>query len=312
MLFKSIETVLVIFILLGTGWFMSFKGWLTKESKPFLTKLIVNIAVPAVTITNFFENFPREMLYTSWKFMVIPLITMLISYYISFLITKIIKIHRLRRGSFIAMCTVSNSIFVGLPISLGLFGEVSLPYVIFYYIVNSFVFWGICNPKIREDVEGKAGSILESIKKIFTVPLIAVIVSGTLLYFNFSPPSLVMKTAKYLGSMVTPISSILVGRIIFEMNFKEIEIDLSIILLIIMRFIFGPAIMFFASKISDLPEIATQVFTIQAAMPVMMQTTVVAESYGADSKYVATALSITTFLSLISIPVYMWIMPILW
>lgn len=237
MLFKSIETVLVIFILLGTGWFMSYKGWLTKEDKPFLTKLIVNIAVPSVTITNFFESFPREMLYTSWKFMLIPFITMMISYYASFIIAKIIKIKRLRRGSFIAMCTVSNSIFVGLPISLGLFGEVSLPYVIFYYVVNSFVFWGICNPKIREDVEGKAGDFLSSMKKVLSIPLIAVLISSVLLLFNYTPPSLVMKTAKYLGSTVTPISSILVGRIIYEMNFKEIEIDLSLILLVFMRFV---------------------------------------------------------------------------
>jgi predicted permease len=48
-----------------------------------------------------------------------------------------------------------------------------------------------------------------------------------------------------------------------------------------------------------------QVFVIQAAMPAMTQTPILAEAYKADSEYAGLGTSLTTLLSLISIPVYM-------
>ena len=312
MILNSIETVLVILLLMSVGFFVSWKGWYLEEHKSLITKLIVNISIPAVTITNFFDSFPREMLFSSGKMLVLPLTTMLISFFLGILLSKILNIDKLRRGSFIAMCTLSNSIFIGLPVSLGLFGEVSIPYVMFYYIVNTIVFWTLCSPKMREDGEGKAGSVMETIKKIFTVPLITVLICMFLLLINFEPPSLILSTAKYLGSMSTPLSLIFVGGIIYEIGLKNIKMDVSIGVIMLMRFIVAPSIMFFICKAAGIEEIATQVFTIQTAMPVMIQTVVVAETYKVDSEYVATAVSITTLASLVVIPIYMILMPKFW
>ena len=44
-------------------------------------------------------------------------------------------------------------------------------------------------------------------------------------------------------------------------------------------------------------------------MPVMIQTVTVSETYNADSQYVATAVTITTLVSLVFIPLYMILMP---
>ena len=133
-----------------------------------------------------------------------------------------------------------------------------------------------------------------------------------LLLINFEPPSLILSTAKYLGSMSTPLSLIFVGGIIYEIGLKNIKMDVSIGVIMLMRFIVAPSIMFFICKAAGIEEIATQVFTIQTAMPVMIQTVVVAETYKVDSEYVATAVSITTLASLVVIPIYMILMPKFW
>ena len=307
----SIQAALIILLLLFVGWFMSWKKWMLKEHKPFLTKLIVNIAIPSMVIVNYFDLFSREMLFSSTIMLLSPLITILVSYFVASILAFIIKIDNSRRGSFITMCSVSNSLFIGLPVCQSLFGDVSIPYAMFYYMVNTIMFWGIFNPKIREDGQGKGKDFRGVFKRIINPPLITIIVCSILLIVGFRPPVIILKTTRYLGSMATPLSLILAGKVMHETGFKNLKFDLSIILIMMMRFLVAPIIAFFVSKGMKLEELVTQVFTIQASMPVMILTAVSAEAYGADSGYVASAVSITTIGSLMFIPIYMSLMQML-
>lgn len=307
----SIQAALIILMLLFVGWFMSWKKWMLKEHKPFVIKLIVNIAIPSMAIVNYFDSFSREMLLNSAIMLLAPLITISMSYFIASILAFIIKIDNKRKGSFITMCSVSNSIFIGLPVCQSLFGDVSIPYVMFYYMVNTIMFWGIFNPKIREDGQGKSEGFKETILRIINPPLITIIVCSILLIVGLRPPIIILKTTRYLGAMTTPLSLILAGKVMHETGFKNIRFDLSIILIMMMRFVIAPFIAFFISKGMKLEGLVTQVFTIQASMPVMTLTTVSAEAYGADSGYVASAVSITTIGSLIFIPIYMSLMQML-
>lgn len=308
MFYRSVETVFVMIILIGIGWIMSYKGWVSDDVKSFLSKVIIKVCIPALAITNFFDSFPKEMLILSTNYIAIALVSMMVLLIISKILSYILKIEPIKTGSFISMSTVSNSMFFGLPITLSLFGDVSLPYILFYYIANTLVFWGICSPMIAKDGGISNDGRFKNLKNILNIPLLTVIIAGVLLYFNFSPPTIVLKVAKYFSNLVTPLASIVVGKIIYDIDFKRYKFDKSILMIIFMRFVISPAIMFTITRIFKLPVLVSQVLTIQAAMPVMMQTTIVSETYKTDSKYVATALSITTILSLFFIPLYILIM----
>lgn len=308
MFLKSLESTFILIILIFAGWIMSKIGWINDDVKSFLSKVTVKVGIPALTITNFFENFSNEMLISSFKFVGIALLSMTILIIISKIISKIMKIEPIKSGSFVSMSSVSNSMFFGLPICLSLFGEISIPYILFYYIANTVIFWGVLSPMIAKDGNNKVNNILQNLKNIFNIPLITVIVSGILLYFNFKPPSIVLKTAKYFSSLVTPLASMVVGKIIYDMDLSKYKLDKSVFTVVFMRFIVSPFIMYIITRFFNMPILATQVFIIQSAMPVMMQTTIVSELYNIDSKYVAASLSITTLLSLLTIPFYMLIM----
>ncbi|MBZ2174024.1 AEC family transporter [Schnuerera sp. xch1] len=308
MFLKSVESIFILIILICVGWVMSKIGWINDDVKSFLNKVTVKVGVPALTVTNFFKNFSNQMLISSFKFVGIALLSIIILIIISKVISKIMKIELMKSGSFVSMSSVSNSMFFGLPICLSLFGEISIPYVLFYYIANTIIFWGILSPMIARDGNKKVNNISQNLQNIFNIPLITVIVSGILLYFNFEPPSIVLKTTKYFSSLVTPLASIIVGKIIYDIDFSKYKLDKSIFTVVFMRLIVSPSIMYIITRFFNLPVLAIQVFIIQSAMPVMMQTTIVSELYKTDSKYVATSLSITTLLSLFTIPFYILIM----
>ncbi len=308
MFLRSVESTFILIILISVGWILSKIGWINDDVKSFLNKLAVKIGVPALTITNFFENFSKEMIISSYKFVGIAVLSMIVLIIITKGLSKMMKIEAIKSGSFVSMCSASNSMFFGLPICLSLFGEISIPYILFYYVANTVIFWGILSPMIAKDGNNRVDNIFQNLKNIFNIPLITVILSGILLYFNLKPPVIVLKTAKYFSSLVTPLACMVVGKIIYDMELKNYKLDRSVYTVIFMRFIISPFVMYTITRFFDMPILAKQVFILQSAMPVMMQTTIVSELYNTDSKYVAVSLSLTTLLSLFTIPIYMFIM----
>lgn len=96
---------------------------------------------------------------------------MIITLLLGFIFAKLLKPEAKRRGGFIAMCAFSNSVFVGLPMNTGLFGDEAVPYVMCFYIVNTTLFWTIGNYLISRSGEGeKRGGILHNLKKLFPHP----------------------------------------------------------------------------------------------------------------------------------------------
>jgi predicted permease len=71
------------------------------------------------------------------------------------------------------------------------------------------------------------------------------------------------------------------------------------------RFLVTPFLIFLIMRGRDLPLLMKQVFLITSAMPAMTQTPILAEAYGADSEYAGIGTSLTTVLSMITIPIYM-------
>lgn len=308
MFLRSVESTFILIALISAGWILSKIGWINEDVKSFLNKVTVKVGVPALTISNFFDNFSKEILISSFKYVGIAMLSMIILILITKVIASIMKIEPTKAGSFISMSSVSNSMFFGLPICLSLFGEASIPYILFYYVGNTIIFWGVLSPMIAKDGDNKVHNPLENLKNILNLPLVTLILSGILLYFDLRPPTIVLKISKYFSSLVTPLASMVVGKIIYDMELKKYKLDRSVYTIIFMRFIASPFIMYIITRIFNMPVLAAQVFIIQAAMPVMMQTTIVSELYKADSKYVAVSLSITTLLSLFTIPFYMLIM----
>lgn len=304
---NAVETIVFMFALIFTGWILSHIGWLKEENKEFLTKLVVGVSVPALVVNNFFTSFDRDLLASSLGLVLIAGLSILIILAISLGLASLLKLEADRKAPFVTMSAVSNSIFFGLPVCLGLFGDSSLPFILFYYLANTIIFWAICAPMIMasKDKETKRGT---NLKKILNPPLITILISALLLYINFSPPRLVLKIADSLSSFVTPLASLVIGRVIYEMDLKKLKIDLSTGLVLVFRFILAPGLMHLTGKGLGMGGLALQVFTIQAAMPVMTQALLVTELAQADSEYVATNIFLSTILSLVFIPLYMVLM----
>lgn len=123
-------------------------------------------------------------------------------------------------------------------------------------------------------------------------------------------PNFLLDTVTYLANMSTPLSLIFIGGVLYEVGFSNIKIERDDILVILLRFIISPIIMFYLAKKANFSPLTIQVLTLQAGMPPMTQLGVIASSHKhSDEEFLMTNISLLTILSLIFIPIYIVLMP---
>ena len=134
---NAVSAVVVLLMLMAVGYFMGTKGWMKAEEKKFLSKYIINIAVPCNCINGLLNNLDQSMLAQAGLMLVSAIIGVVITILLGMGLATLLRLPKNRWGVFAAMVGVSNTLFVGLPLSTQLFGDVCVPYVMIYYLANT-------------------------------------------------------------------------------------------------------------------------------------------------------------------------------
>ena len=306
----SLEAILPILFMILVGYFMSRAGWIDDRFGNAITKYLLNIALPCYMIWNLVGSFDRSKFLSLIGGIAIPALSMGIAYLLSIFVSNLIKVPRSHRGIFRSIFFCSNTIFVGLPINLELFGQQSVPYVLLYYIVNTTYFWTIGNYEICSDGTCSQNASFfsrETAKKIFTPALLGFLVGILLIILKVKLPNFVMDTLDYLGFPTTPFALIFIGLVISSVHFSQLKFDKEILILLAARFVLSPALVILLLHFIPVPALMAKVFIIQAAMPAMTNTSIVAKGCGADYHYASVATVVTTLACILAIPLLMTI-----
>lgn len=302
----ALGSVLSIVIMIAVGYFLTQKKWIDEEITKVFAKLVTNIGLPTMMLHNLMINFNKEKLLDAGKGLFVPFASIAISYLCAKVFCRIFKVRKGRQGIFQSIFFVSNTIYMGLPINLALFGEESVPYVLLYYIANTTFFWTIGVYEISKDgTVGEAKLFSKgTLKRILSPPLLGFLSAIVLILLGINLPSFVLDSCKYLGNITTPLSMIFIGNTIYSVDLKGIKVDKDMIGALLGRFLISPILVFIIILFYPLPSLMQNVFIIQAAMPAMTNTAIMSRMYDADYKYAAVMVTISTLLSIIVIPIY--------
>ncbi|NOW03073.1 AEC family transporter [Clostridium beijerinckii] len=306
-IFNALGSVFSIALMISTGFFLSHKGWFDEKTSKLFSRLVCNLAIPCLMISQFTESFDKEKLLSLGGGLFAPFTSMAIGYIIAVIVSKAIKVEKKRIGTFRSMFFVSNSIFIGLPVNMALFGEKSIPNVLLYYIANTTFFWTLGVYGISRDGDSTNANIFsfDTIKRIMSPPLLSFTFAVLLILLDIHLPKFVLDTCKYFGNLTTPLAMLFIGITIHSVNFKEFRFSWDMLAIILGRFIISPILILLLCNFANTPLLMKEVFVIQAAMPVMTNTAIVSKRYNADYEYATVNTIITTILSLIVIPIYM-------
>ena len=307
---ETIQSVLSILLMIGIGVFAAWKMGFDEQNSAGLSKLVIGVTLPAFMIANISVNYSSDSLIAMAPGLAVPFATLGICYVLGTCAARLIDLPLRQRGTFTSMFALSNTIFIGLPVNLMLFGAKSTPYVLLFYIANTVLFWTIGVYGISGDGNRKSARIFsrENLKRVFSPPLSSFLFAVVCVLAGIELPPLVVSVCHTVGSSTTPLSMIFIGIVLYAVDWKSIRLDKSLVTLIAARFILAPAVLVAICRFVPLPLLMKQVFVIQASMPIMTQTAIIARNYDADYQYAAVMTSVTTLISLVTIPMYMALM----
>lgn len=306
---NAISSVASILAVIAIGFVLAKRGWFPGDFPRLLSRLVVDVSLPALMVTSLGSQIDPDAIATYGIGAVVPFLLIGGMYALSFLFCRALAIPSGTRGVFRSVFTFSNSIFLGMPVNIAIFGAEAAQYVVFYYLSNTLLFWTIGIYGIRKDSGGEADSdgalfTAADLSHILSPALLAVAFSIALKFLGVGLPAPLVQTLTYLGNLTTPLSMLFIGTVIAGVGLRSLALNRTIVLLAVMRFAVLPAAMILAVRFLPVPTLMKQVFVLEAAMPVMTQTAIAAKAYGSNDRFASIMITVTTACSIIVIPFY--------
>ena len=303
----SLESIVPIIALIVLGYFLQVKGWFHNDFGNDLSKLIMNVAMPVSIFVSVLKYLTLEKLMSLSGGLIYTFVAFALGYIVAFLSVKVLKVAPGRRGTVINTFVNANTIFIGLPLNIALFGDDALAYFLIYYITNTISTWTLGVFLMTSDSkDGKKKQESKfNWKKLLPAPLLGFIVSVVFLVINISLPSYVSNTLSYIGGLTTPLSLIYIGIVLAKAGIKTIHFDKDSILALVGRFILSPLLMFLVIKWMA-PQMATaeyQTFMIQSATPALAVLPILANQGDGDVEFSTNIVTLSTILFVIVIPI---------
>ena len=148
------------------------------------------------------------------------------------------------KSTFINTFANANTIFIGMPLNLALFGPQGESAFLAYYVLNTLSTWAFGSFLITGDPT-EAGSLQErnpksTLKQVLSPPLLAFFAALLLILGNVGIPVAVLTTTQYLGSLVTPLALLYIGIVLYHAGLASLRMDRDTALALVGKFAVAP------------------------------------------------------------------------
>ena len=306
----SIQSVLTIVLLIAVGYVLRRQGRFDDQFGKTISDLLMKIALPASIFISVLQRLTLNKLVSLSSGLVYGFGAVILGYLIAFLLVWLLKVRPGRRGTFINMFVNANTIFIGLPLNLALFGDKAVPYFLMYYVGAFIMAW---DDPTQEKAEKSGASF--NWKKLLPAPLVGFLVALVFLllkipFIHVGWLGFAVNTLDYVGSLVTPLSLIYIGIILADAGLKAIRFDRDTIVALIGRFVIAPALITGLILLGmhagfNVPGLEAQTLIIQAAAPGLAVLPILATEAHADVEYATNVVTTSTVLFVVVVPILM-------
>lgn len=303
----SITSIIPIIAIIVLGYILQVKGWFGDAFGPNLSRLIMNVALPASIFVSVMKYLTLDKLISLSGGLLYTFVAFILGYIVAYIAVVVFKVRPGRRGTMINTFVNANTIFIGLPLNVALFGDQALPYFLIYYITNTISTWTLGVYLMTSD--SKSGQSKETSKfdwkKLLPAPLVGFLVDLLFLILRISIPDFATNTLTYVGNIVTPLSLIYIGIVLAKAGLKTITFDKDTIVTLAGRFILAPLIMllvltFFAP---NMETVEFKTFMIQSATPALAVLPILANQGKGDVEFSTNVVTLSTVLFIVVIPI---------
>ena len=291
------QQMLIIFILIMTGYVVYKKGIIQEEASRGISALVVNVCNPAILIRSAFE---RDASVTAEKIGMAVLGAAFmygILILVSMILPKLIGTEKKWRNHYALMCLFGNTGFIGIPLVSAVLGSQSLIYVA---IVNAFFNLLFYTYGLRlADTRSGRGIRFKDFLNVGNASIVI-----TILLFVFQPPlpAVVTSAVNYMADTTTFLAMVVIGISLARTDLREMLTRWKMYLFIAIRFLVVPVAVGLLLRLFITDATVYGPIVLLASVPVANLPLMRVEELGGDTRVLSCGIILSTVLSLITIP----------
>ena len=309
-----INNIAAVFLIMGVGFAANKVGMLPEKANDYLSPLLIKITTPCLVLASIASREVEEGMWTDvFKALACYALYFVVFCFLGWLLC--VKIMRIKGdedcGVYMMLFATINSGFIGLPITLTIFGEDHLFYMVFFQMVLTLYMFG---PGILQMHYGdkKSGGGTSMLKSILSPVIIAAIIGIILLALGIELPEMIYKSLDTIGSATTPISMIVIGIQLGSSNFKGILKNGRLISLSALKMVLTPLITFLLVNWLPVNNMIKLVAVFGASFPSAVATAPIAKMEGKNTQLASEGVALTTLMSIVTMPVTAYLVSMLY
>ncbi len=210
------------------------------------------------------------------------------------------------------LCVIyANCGFIGIPLVQSILGKEGVLYLSAFITVFNVLLWTHGVSLLTGERIVKKGDFLGSAKsflKSLCTPMIFACVFGLLFFvLQIRLPEIVTDTLDTVGNMNTPLAMIIAGAAVAEVSLKDMLKNVHVYINAAIRLLLMPAIIFVILLLLPVTSTVAYVALIAAACPTAAACTAFALRYKKNYAYTSELYAFSTVLSLVTIPLFIYI-----
>lgn len=287
-----INQVLIMYILMFIGYMAYKRKLLSDEGTKDLGKILLNIAIPIVVISNFCVQKTPEKTGELFSSILISFVCMFLSIAVAYLF-----FHKKDRiGEFAT--AFSNAGFIGIPLVQATFGEHAVFYISMMIVLVNLLQWTYGVYTITDEKK------YINLKAVAKNPIVISVAIGLIIYFSgIKMPSIVSRIFTIIGNLNTPLAMLVSGVYLAQSDLKQMITKLDVYYVCLIRLIVVPLVIMLVFRFLPLGNATIKMAILLAgACPVGSNVAIFAQQFNKDYKKGIEYVCVSTLLSILSLP----------
>lgn len=209
-----LQQILIIFSYVAVGFAAGKLGIINPEQRKFLTRLCSDLMLPFTIMSAASMDLGTEGFRSLGIAMAVMFAVIGGTLLVNQAARRVFHLERKLSVAVTGLTTFPNLTFLGLPLCLALFGQIAVLFNAAGLVAFNVLFFAVQVPLFTG---GKM-----RLKSILTAPTIATLVLIFMLALNLHWPAPVQTVMSSIGSMITPMSLIVIGVMVAENDLLEV------------------------------------------------------------------------------------------
>ena len=306
-----VNQLIQLFLIICTGYLVFKIGILNENVNKHINSLVINVTMPFMIVSSVLSMTDRPAASTIISLFMVSIGYFIIMPVLSFIIVKIMlktmHIVKARQGAYMFMLIFSNVAFMGMPILQAACGENGATAVFYAAVLNIFFNLSVFTYGVIIIGYGDTIETTLKLKDLLSPGILCSVLAIIIYAFNIHLPSTIESTIDTIGDLTSPLAMILVGSTLASMELKEVFNEWRVYVFATVKQFILPILLYPVFRFCIEDDLLFNVMFIEFLMPIANIALMLATQYNLDNKFVSKTIFISTLMSLVSIPIVMYL-----